>query len=405
MRYCPLFLALALLLCGCHAVQEPPFPSSVAEPTTAPTAAFETSTAPTSAQAAEDPPTSPTEASEPEFDAYSIIDTMTDEALVGQLFLARCPDADTLADIARYQPGGFVLFGRDFSNETPDSLTLRISEYQSASPIPMLIAVDEEGGTVTRVSSYQQYRSARFPSPRNLFAQGGIDLILETETEKCRLLKSLGINVNIGPVCDITDDPAAFMYRRSLGESPAVTGAFAAEVCMLMGSEQVGSVLKHFPGYGNNTDTHTGIARDSRSLEALESSDLIPFRAGIAAGCDGILVSHTIVEAFDPDAPASLSPSVVRYLRDTLGFDGVILTDDLIMEAITDRYGAEESAVLAVLAGCDMLCSSEYQIQYAAVLEAYQLGRIPADQIRDSVARILTWKYRLGLLEHSPIVH
>jgi len=403
MRYRPLIpiLTLALLLCGCHAEPEPLSPSASAAPTSVPSAPS-AATVPTDTASTEPEATeallSPTEPREPEFDPYVIMDTMTPEALVGQLFLARCPDTDALSDISVYQPGGLVLFGRDFSNETPDSVRLRISEYQSASPVPMLIAVDEEGGTVTRVSSYPQYRASRFPSSRSLFAQGGIDLILETEAEKCQLLKRLGINVNLGPVCDITSDPAAFMYSRSLGENPAVTGAFAAEVCLLMGSEQVGSVLKHFPGYGNNTDTHTGIARDCRTLESLESADLIPFRAGIAAGCDGILVSHTVVEALDPERPASLSPSAIGYLRETLGFEGVILTDDLIMEAITDRYGTGESAVLAVLAGCDMLCSSEYQIQYAAVLEAFQSGRIPEDQIRNSVARILTWKYRLGLL-------
>ena len=156
--------------------------------------------------------------------------------------------------------------------------------------------------------------------------------------------------------------------------------------------------LKHFPGYGNNRDTHTGIARDSRPLTQLETQDLIPFRAGIAADCDAILVSHTIVEAFDPELPASLSPAVTCYLRKNLGFNGVILTDDLIMEAITDLYGAEEAAVLAVLAGCDMLCSSEHPVQYSAVLEAFLTGRIPETQIRESVARILLWKHTLGLL-------
>lgn len=323
---------------------------------------------------------------------------MTQEALIGQLFLARCPEGNGEEDIRLYQPGGFVLFGKDFSDFNPEAAAQRIAGFQAASAIPLLIATDEEGGTVTRVSSSPQYRASRFPSPRKLYGEGGLDLILATEHEKCRLLKSIGVNVNLAPVCDIADDPKAFMYQRSLGESPAVTGAFAAEVCALMSAEGVGSVLKHFPGYGNNADTHTGIARDSRSLEQLESRDLIPFRAGIAAGCGGILVSHTVVEAFDPEHPASLSHSVIRYLRKELGFEGVILTDDLIMEAITDRYGAEEAAVLAILAGCDMLCSSEYSVQYPAVLEALRSGRIPEAQVRDSVARILTWKYQLGLL-------
>lgn len=110
-----------------------------------------------------------------------------------------------------------------------------------------------------------------------------------------------------------------------------------------MNAYQIGSVLKHFPGYGDNADTHTGLAVDSRSLQELESSDLLPFAAGIDAGCGAILVSHNIVQALDGDSPASLSPAVHQYLRDTMGFDGVVMTDDLVMEAITDRYGTGRS--------------------------------------------------------------
>jgi beta-N-acetylhexosaminidase len=392
MRFVSLLLII-FVLSGC-AYTEIPDTSSVTQPSlteptvyTAPTQTTAPSTAPTSA-----PPTEPT------FDPYALIDSMSPEALIGQLFLVRCPDTGAIEDIEQYQPGGFVLFGRDFADKSPDTVQQTIADYQTASTIPLLIATDEEGGTVTRVSSHSQYRSSRFPSPRNLYASGGLELILETELEKCRLLSDLGVNVNLAPVCDITDDPEAFMYSRSLGESPAITGAFAAELCALMTQEGIGSVLKHFPGYGNNRDTHTGIARDSRPLTQLETQDLIPFRAGIAADCDAILVSHTIVEAFDPELPASLSPAVTSYLRKNLGFNGVILTDDLIMEAITDLYGAEEAAVLAVLAGCDMLCSSEHPVQYSAVLEAFLTGRIPETQIRESVARILLWKHKLGLL-------
>ena len=160
----------------------------------------------------------------------------------------------------------------------------------------------------------------------------------------------------------------------------------------------MGSVLKHFPGYGENDDTHTGFARDSRTLEELEQWDLIPFRAGIDAGCGAVLVEHTIVDAFDPELPASLSPEVHRYLREEMGFRGVIVTDDLQMQAITDAYGPEEAAVLAVLAGNDLLCSTDYRIQYEAVLEAVQSGRIPMETLDAAALRVLTWKQNLGLL-------
>lgn len=142
-----------------------------------------------------------------------------------------------------------------------------------------------------------------------------------------------------------------------------------------------------------------GIAVDSRPMSQLEEYDLIPFAAGIQAGCGAILVSHTIVAALDEDFPASLSPAVHRYLRREMGFEGVILTDDLVMEAITDQYGAGEAAVLAVLAGNDLLCSTDYPVQYEAVLAAVKEGRIDAELLNAAVRRVLQWKQDLGLLE------
>ena len=221
---------------------------------------------------------------------------------------------------------------------------------------------------------------------------------MDQESEKCALLKDLGINVNLGPVCDIATDRDAFLYDRSLGQDAQITADFAVNVVTLMDSWQLGSCMKHFPGYGNNVDTHTGIAVDSRSLAELESKDLLPFAAGIQAGCDAILISHTIVECFDPETPASLSPAVHDYLRKTMGYEGIIVTDDLVMQAITDTYGAGEAAVLAVLAGNDLLCSTEYAKQYEAVLAAVLDGRISIDVLNAAVRNVLQWKIDLGLL-------
>lgn len=332
------------------------------------------------------------------FDSTVLVERMTTEEKVGQLFLARCPEKNALEDVTNYHLGGYILFGRDFRFGTQSSVRNTIAGYQDAATIPLLIAVDEEGGSVTRVSSYWQYRLAKFRSPRDLYGEGGLALIKQTEEEKCALLRSLGINVNMAPVCDITTDPKAFMYDRSLGQGPEETGAFVSTVVEVMAGYQMGSALKHFPGYGNNTDTHTGVAVDDRTLAELETADLIPFAAGIEAGCGAILVSHTFVNCLDREYPASVSTAVHDYLREEMGFDGVIVTDDLAMQAITDLYGAGEAAILAVLAGNDLLCCSEYQIQYEAVLNAVQSGRIPEEQIDRATARVLEWKHQLGLI-------
>ena len=372
-----LLIFLIILLAGCAAVPEPT--ESITEPPTIPVT--EPPTEPLT-----EPPTDPPD---PIADAE---EAMTVEEKVGQLFLARYDEANALAHTEAYHLGGWILFSPDFDGETPDSIRAEINALQAVSDIPLLIAVDEEGGTVTRVSRYSAFRSSKFPSPRSLYNNGGIELVLKTEAEKSELLSSLGINVNVAPVCDITTDSGAFMYSRSLGLSPKKTGAVVTGMVETAAEYGVASVLKHFPGYGNNADTHVGIARDKRTLEELENNDLVPFRYGFEARCGAVLVSHTIVECLDDELPASLSPDVIGYIREEMAFDGVIVTDDLIMEAITDRYGAGEAAILAIEAGCDLLCSTEYVKQYKAVLAAVEEGRIDRETLDAAVYRILRWK-------------
>lgn len=378
-------LLCCLLLTGCA-------PVSTSQPTVLPT--VEETASCTATQA---PAVMPAQPAAPDF-IRQIISDMSLEQRVGQLFLARSNQETVISDIQRLHLGGIVLFGEDFQNQTPESVRESLITYQRIADHPLLIAVDEEGGDVTRISRYPAFREQRFSSLRTRYDRGGLEAVLTEEEEKCQLLTSLGINVNLGPVCDVTLDPDGFMYSRSLGQDPQTTADMAASTVNLMKVFSVGSVLKHFPGYGNNVDTHTGIAIDFRSLEELEACDLIPFSAGIQAGCDGIMVGHIIVAALDFALPASLSPEVHRYLREDMGFTGVIITDDLVMQAITDLYGAGEAAVMAVLAGNDLLCSTEYTVQYQAVLQAVLDGRIDIDVLNSAVRNVLEWKVSLGLI-------
>lgn len=381
MKLCILLLSM-LLLTGCSQANEQP---------TKPVEATETATQ------------SYTEATSPQTEFPSdpiqqLLNEMSVEELVGQLFLARCDSVAAKEHIKQYHLGGLVFFAVDFEGHTPESFRKTLADYQSSAAIPLLCAVDEEGGDVTRISRFPAFRDSRFPSPRNAFAQGGFTGLMENEEEKCILLYELGLNVNLGPLCDISTAPNAFMYRRSLGQDPDTTARYVEETVLLMNTYSIGSVLKHYPGYGNNADTHIGVAVDNRSLAELASSDLIPFYSGISSGCGAVMVSHTIVQALDDTLPASLSPAVIGYLRRNMGFTGVIMTDDLSMDAIVSQYGAGEAAVLAVLAGNDMLLSTDYTTQYEAVLDAVLSGRIDYFQVQDSVRRILIWKQRLGLL-------
>ena len=273
-----------------------------------------------------------------------------------------------------------------------------IKSCQTAAEIPMFIGVDEEGGTVNRISKYPQFRSEPFASPQTLFASGGFESIEQDTLEKCQLLKELGINLNFAPVCDVSEHPEDFIYSRTLGQNAEQTARYAQTVVTVMSDQHMGSVLKHFPGYGNNTDTHTGISYDDRPLETFETSDFLPFSAGIKAGADMVLVSHNIVSSMDSQYPASLSPKIHDILRKQLGFSGVIITDDLHMDGVRQFADDQQVAVLAVQAGNDLLCCTDFEVQIPAVINAVKSGEISEERIDESVLRILNMKQRLGLL-------
>ena len=331
--------------------------------------------------------------------ARKILEQMSPEEKTGQMFIARCPEEDAAAKAEQYHLGGYILFARDFEGKTKEQAVSAIQSYQSVSEIPMLIGVDEEGGTVTRVSRYPEFREEPFPSPQELYREGGFEAVAEDTEEKCALLKSLGINVNFAPVCDVSENPEDFIYERSFGQNGELTAEYVRTVTESMSGQGVACVLKHFPGYGDNTDTHTGVAYDERSYETFETSDFLPFRAGIESGAQMVLVSHNIVSCMDSLYPASLSSEVHKILREELGFSGVIVTDDLVMDGIRDFTSDSQAAVLAVQAGNDLLCCTDFETQIPAVTAAVEKGEISEERIDESVQRILEMKISLGLIE------
>lgn len=331
--------------------------------------------------------------------AEEFLSHMTLEEKVGQMFFVRLRKDSAAADLKDYRLGGYILFGDDFKDETKDSIKDLLSEYQDLSSIPLLIGVDEEGGTVNRVSKYSAFRSEPFKSPQDLYKEGGFEAIQKDTKEKADLLLELGINVNLAPVSDVSTDSSDFIYKRAFGKDAKATANYVKTVILAMNRARIGSTLKHFPGYGNNVDTHTGIATDNREYDQFLKNDFLPFQAGIEAGADSILVSHNIVTSMDKKYPASLSSAVHEILRDTLNFEGVIMTDDLSMDAIKKYTSNNEAAVLALQAGNDLLIATDFDTQIPAVLEAVKSGKIKEDRLDDSVIRILIWKLKLSILK------
>ena len=333
--------------------------------------------------------------------AREILDSMTLEEKVAQMFMVYMPSKNATAIQKEYQFGGYLLFANNFKNNSYDKKRSQIKGYQKASKIKMLIAVDEEGGIVNRVSLCKQYRSSPFLSPRELYKKGGYSKIRKDTREKADLLLDLGINTNLAPVADVAYNSKNYIYSRTFSTSARSTSKYIKYVVREMGKKNLVSTLKHFPGYGNNGDTHSNIIHDKRSKKTFESRDLLPFAAGIDAGCDMIMVSHNIVECFDKKNPASLSKKVHNYLRKEMDFDGVIISDGLGMAGVVDFVGGSksEAAVRSILAGNDMICANDYKAQYKAVLKAVKSGRIKESQVNKSVTRILKLKLNRGIIK------
>ena len=284
----------------------------------------------------------------------TLIDTMSLEEKVGQILFVRCVDDEQTDDLMSIKPGGILMFGRDFEGLTKDEVKEKIQSYQDKSDIPLIIGADEEGGTVVRVSSNPNLAPEKFKSPQEIYNEGGMDAVVENATEKSELLLSLGVNMNLAPVADVSTNPSDYMYDRSLGQNAEVTADFVSKTVTAMNNAGMMSVLKHFPGYG-------GVGGDR----------------------------HNTVNALDSENPASLSPTIHNMLRDECGFDGVIMTDDIAMGAVADM---ENVYVKAVNAGNDLLITTDYQTGYNQILNAVKCGEISEETLNSAVERVLKMK-------------
>ncbi len=323
--------------------------------------------------------------------------TMTLEEKVGQLFWARVPSNHQIEDLQSYHLSGYILFGRDFEGRSLEDIKALTKGYQAAAKIPLLIGSDEEGGTVTRISSILE---TPFQSPMALYHQGGMEAVLADTKQKAELLKSVGINAGLFPVADLARDQSAFIYDRTIGQDAQTTASYVQQVVEELKKSKVGSTLKHFPGYGDNGDSHTAIIQDNRSLDELRQADFLPFQAGIDAGADSVLVAHNILSKIDT-VPSSISPKITDLLRKELHFKGVIMTDDFDMAGLADFVSQEEAAFQVIVAGNDLILGSSYQTQIPYILKKISSGELTEERIDESVRRILTWKYDLGLLGES----
>lgn len=327
--------------------------------------------------------------------AYQKLKKMSQNEKISQILLVRYPEENQTEIIKKYQFGGYLFFAKDFKDKTKEDVIKMIADSNKVSKIPILTAVDEEGGIVVRVSRNKNLRSEAFPSPSELYKSGGFEKIKEDTIEKSNLLKSLGINLNLAPVVDVSTSPSDYMYKRSLQEDAKTTAKFSSIVIETSKESGVSYTLKHFPGYGNNIDTHSGSSIDTRTKEEIENNDILPFKSGIKNKAEAILFSHNIVTSMDKNNPASLSKTLHDYLRNDLNFSGVIITDDLDMGAVKN---IENKNVLSLLAGNDLLISTDYEESIKEIRNAIDNNTLDQETLDEHVLRVLAWKYYKKLL-------
>jgi beta-N-acetylhexosaminidase len=336
---------------------------------------------------------------------------LTLEQRVAQMFVVNLYGAQlNQADkdfLTHYQPGGVVLLGDNIGN--PEAVTRLTNSYQQAvtgaGGLPLLIAVDQETGPISHLKD----GFTVFPTPSLITATGDSQLAERVGQAVGQELHAVGINMDLAPIADLETNPQnPIIVRRSFGSDPAmVSPMIDAFVSGLQGAGIVATV-KHFPGHGDSSsDSHTSLPVIDLSHDRLESVELAPFRAAIGAQVSAVMVAHIWYPALEPqqDLPASLSPHVVTgLLRGELGYNGLVMTDALDMDAIDTTYSYPDAVVKAIQAGVDLVIaahiSPDTQAQAIdAVVSAVQSGSIPEARINESVQRILDAKQQYHVLD------
>lgn len=348
-------------------------------------------------------------------DTETILSQMTLSQKVGQLFFVR-PDALSNAQkgdgsgvtemtaqmrrtLEEYPVGGVALFGKNIVS--PKQLIRLNQELQAASPIPLFLAVDEEGGAVARLANHEAFDLPKYESAAAVAADGDVSAARDMGKTIGGYLKSYGFNMDFAPDADVNTNPDnPVIGTRSFSRDAAVAAEMAGAMADGLRQEHIIPVFKHFPGHGDTAqDSHNGMAVSEKTKAEMARCEWVPFLKADESAC--IMIGHISTPNLTGDLlPASLSEQTVTgILRKELGFRGVILTDSLEMGAIAEEYGAKDAAVLAFRAGCDIILMPEDLPEaFHAVLDEVESGRISQERLDDSVRRILRLKKEYGLL-------
>lgn len=349
-----------------------------------------------------------TEEQQLELEIDHILNEMSLEDKVSQLFFVT-PESLTGVEVAiqagevtknalsEYPVGGIILFSQNIQGE--EQLKTMLSNLHTYSRYPLFTGVDEEGGTlVARIANSGTIVVPTFPDMQEIGNTGDPQQAYEVGTTIGNYLKNLGFNVDFAPVADVATNPDnPIIGVRSFGSDASLVSQMVAKEVEGMQSQGVSSVIKHFPGHGDTAeDSHAEAAVSYKTIEELRSTEFLPFRAGIEAGTDMVMVGHIAVPNILGDyTPATLSEQMIYgYLREELGYDGIVITDSMRMGAIVNYYDPAQAAVMVLQAGGDMILMPEdFYAARQAVLDAVSNGVLTEARIEESLRRI----YRVKL--------
>ncbi|MEI3614950.1 beta-N-acetylhexosaminidase [Pseudogracilibacillus sp. SO30301A] len=338
-------------------------------------------------------------------DISKIIKKMTLDEKIGQLIIGGITGTiltnQSKKLIHTYKLGGFILFSANLEEPNQSlnlSNDLKIENKQNN--IPLLLSVDQEGGTVTRLPNLYDLQTNEEIGLKN-----DKEFARKTGEVLGRQVKAFGFQVNFAPVIDVNNNPNnPVIGDRSFGSNPQLVGELGVEVMQGMQAEQVIPVIKHFPGLGDtHIDSHEELPVIDKNMDELEAIELVPFKTAIDAGADVVMTAHIKLPQIGDD-PATLSYEIITgILREELHFDGVIMTDDLTMGAISNNYKIGEAAVHAIKAGVDIVLVAHNYENITAVFEQIKAsvlaGEITESRIEESVKRILLLKEEYEIVD------
>ena len=350
--------------------------------------------------------------------ARNILNSMTTEEKAAQIFFVT-PEAitgvqtvtaageATKAALEKYPVGGLVYFSANLISpeQTRTMLANTWAYSQEVMKVPVYLGVDEEGGTVARVASNPAFSVTQYQGMRAIGDTGDPSQAYQAAQTISSYLKDLGFNMDFAPDADVITNPEnKVIGNRSFGTDPQLVGDMVSAAVKGFRDQVMASCIKHFPGHGGTKgDTHEGYAYTDRTVEQMESAELLPFRSGIEAGVEFIMASHISAPNTPAgDTPASLSSYMLTdLLREQMGYQGLVITDAMNMGAISQQYSSAQAAVQAFQAGADMILMPEnFTEAYNGILQAVQSGQITQERLDTSVLRILETK--LEKFEKNP---